>query len=130
MVKKNFLEGMLVIMLVFGMMVFGCSSDPDDDFGDITITVTGLDPSAYPTANNFWVEFVGYQGIIDNPGWPPSGTSQVFSGTDRKKGEYRIRLVISENTGSPPVSTILFEGMTTSTYSVPGNHSIPFTAFN
>jgi len=128
--KKEWL-GILVMVLVFGVAVVGCDNSTESDFGDITITVTGLDPAAFPNANNFWVELVG-AGTVASPGWPPTGTSQTFHNTSFWRGEYHLRLVIAENvwTGTAFVMTILFEGTTTGTFSVPGNHSVPLTAFN
>jgi hypothetical protein len=39
--NKNFCLGILVMVLVFGMMVFGCKEDDQDDSG-FTITITGI----------------------------------------------------------------------------------------
>jgi hypothetical protein len=63
MVNKKFWLGMLIIMLVLGMTVFGCKDEPDDEGNDTWSNVTSLNQ-----LNGTWKGTVSSSCLVNNDG--------------------------------------------------------------
>ncbi|MCL2127022.1 MAG: hypothetical protein FWH38_02105 [Treponema sp.] len=85
MANKNFLVGMLVMMLVFGMTVVGCGDDStnndDDSLQTVSVPIelegTWYSPSTYPNYYQFNGDQMRFYTNTSVGWWPVYGVSEI-----------------------------------------------------
>ena len=101
--KKNWM-GMLVIVLTFGMTIFGCSSIPKSfirgSAGDTSILLRqGVDAEQAFREANFIISRHGFEPEMMNPeaGYIRTRWNYTWNDKGREVDFYRVRIVVSFN---------------------------------
>jgi hypothetical protein len=104
--SKSLVLGMLVMVLVFGMMVIGCSSTPDSfkkgsfSAGDTAILLRqGLDPEQAFREANFIINRHGFEPEMMNTeaGYIRTRWSYTWNDKGSEIDYYRVRVVVTFN---------------------------------